>query len=541
MASDSGDIVKSCAISSNLETYPNLIDEMQGLFGDGWGGLDVDDAISVLRSNHAQHMESVVIAIGAADEQLIPEISKIIETAKLGGLRTIVVTQDISATSLHTIMRSGADDFLPYPLPNGGLQNAIFQNATANAEPLQTEAMAPVAEPVPAAPAPIEPEPAPAPMVMEPAAAPPVAEQPEPAPQPAAPTPLTLETKAAPQPEQAAPVQTHNFAKPIMAEAPAQPEPAQPAPVAAPAAEAPAAAPQADAPAPSEAALEQAPAAPSATPTVSTTKRGGTVFPVLGMAGGVGATTFCVNLAWELQNVLGNGGRACVLDLGLQYGSVATYLDTARTDATFELFTSIDVVDAEGFTQALSLYRDTLAILPAPPDAAPLELLNSGQVARLIDLASSQFDYVFIDLPPALVSWTETLLDKADLMFALCELDMRTAQNSLRFLRALKADDLPYEKVQFILNNAPKMTDLSGRSRIKRMADSLNIEFRWMLPDGGKHVINACDQGDPLALTSARNPLRKEIRKIAENLINLSNEAPTEAKQQTKGQIEVRA
>lgn len=510
MASDSGDIVKSCAISSNLESYPNLIDEMQALFGDGWGGLDIEDAISVLRSVHAQHMESVVIAIGSVDEQLLPEISKIIETSKSSGLRTIVVTQDISATSLHTIMRSGADDFLPYPLPNGGLENAIFHNQTAPAdtasplapEPLKMSAV----EPMPAAPE-----------------------------QPAASTPLPLETNIATEPAPAAPVQTHHFAKPVLAETVATPNPApqptsEPAPVQ----------PQ-NTQAPAEPALDPAPAAPAATPRVSSVTRGGTVFPVMGMAGGAGATTFCVNLAWELQSVLGNGGRVCVIDLGLQYGSVATYLDTVRTDATFELFTSIDVVDAEGFTQALSLYRDTLAILPAPPDAAPLELLSASQVSRLIDLAASQYDYVFIDLPPALVSWTETLLDKADLMFALCELDMRTAQNALRFLRALKADDLPYEKVQFILNNSPKITDLTGRSRIKRMADSLNIEFRWMLPDGGKHVINACDQGDPLALTSARNPLRKEIRKIAENLINLSAEAPREAKQQTKGQIEVRA
>jgi len=133
------------------------------------------------------------------------------------------------------------------------------------------------------------------------------------------------------------------------------------------------------------------------------------------------------------------------------------------------------------------------------------------------------------------------VLDKADLMFAICELDMRCAQNALRFLRALKADDLPYEKVQFILNNAPKVTDLAGRSRIKRMADSLNIEFRWTLPDGGKHVLHACDQGDPLALTAARNPLRKEIRKIAENLIKLSSETQDSSDKGDKGIIKVRA
>ena len=132
------------------------------------------------------------------------------------------------------------------------------------------------------------------------------------------------------------------------------------------------------------------------------------------------------------------------------------------------------------------------------------------------------------------MSWSETVLERAHLLFALLEMDMRSAQNALRFLRALKADDLPYEKVQFIMNRAPKLTDLNGRSRVKRMADSLNIEFRWSLPDGGKHVVNACDQGLPLAVTAARNPLRKDLRKIAENLIALAND-------ESKDKIKARA
>jgi len=266
----------------------------------------------------------------------------------------------------------------------------------------------------------------------------------------------------------------------------------------------------------------QAVAAPSVAPAVTSLPKSGVIFPVFGVAGGVGASTFAANLAWELQSVLGSEGRVCLLDFGFQFGSVGTYLDTPRTDMTLELYSSIDIADADAFTSALSMYKDTLAVLAAPPEAVPLDIMGPARVAKMLDLAASQFDYVIVDLPNTLMSWSETVLEKSHLMFALAEMDMRSAQNALRFLRALKADDLPYEKVQFILNRAPKMTDLNGRSRVKRMADSLNIEFRWSLPDGGKHVLNSCDQGMPLAATAARNPLRKDMRKIAENLVALS-------------------
>jgi len=498
------DIVRSCAISQNLEAYPLLIQEMQTQFGDNWGGLEIQDAVSVLNSSHAIHMESLVMALSTNDEQHIDLIVEIIRLSKSMNIRTVLVTKDLSASALHGLMRSGADDFLPYPLPEGALQSSLAQ---------QTKAVAPA--PAPA----VQPK-------MEPAQ--PVAiEQPVAQALAADSIPLASESSVA-----------HNFVKsqrtevsenveqpvantpPVETEPPAQvavPQP-QAAPVVAPA-KAEAAPTLVETPADTETV-----AAPAAAPTVSSLPKSGVIFPVLGVAGGVGASTFAANLAWELQSVLGGEGRVCLLDFGFQFGSVGTYLDTPRTDMTLELYSSIDIADADAFTSTLSMYKDTLAVLAAPPEAVPLDIMGPGRIEKMLDLAASQFDYVIIDLPNTLMSWSETVLEKSHLMFALAEMDMRSAQNALRFLRALKADDLPYEKVQFILNRAPKMTDLNGRSRVKRMADSLNIEFRWSLPDGGKHVLNSCDQGLPLAVTAARNPLRKDLRKIAENLIALSDD-----------------
>jgi MinD-like ATPase involved in chromosome partitioning or flagellar assembly len=512
---NSADIVRSCAISQDLESYPLLIQEMQTLFGESWGGLEIEDAISVLNSSHAEHMESLVMAVGSKDEQNIDLIVEIIKNAKSKSLRTVLVTKDLSASALHSLMRSGADDFVPYPLPHGAL-TASLATEPVSAGDIQPEPTAPAAEP--------------APVVQQEAPEEPVSD--------------SITTPEAPVVTESV---SHNFvqsqraevaetvAEPVLQVMPAPEEPAKAGPsqvepekapevaAVAPPVEVPAA-PVAEAPA---APIEE-PAAPSpetpASPAVSTTVKSGTVFPVYGMAGGVGTSTFAANLAWELQSVLGTDGRVCLLDFGFQFGSVGTYLDTPRTDITLDLFSSIDIADAEAFTQSLSMYKDTLAILPAPPEAVPLDIMNPSQINKLIELASSQFDYVIIDLPNTLMSWTETILDKSHLMFALLEMDMRSAQNALRFLRALKADDLPYEKVQFILNRAPKRTDLNGGTRVKRMAESLNIEFRWKLPDGGKHIVNACDQGLPLAETAARNPMRKDLRKIAENLVALSDD-----------------
>ncbi|NIQ97183.1 MAG: pilus assembly protein CpaE, partial [Desulfuromonadales bacterium] len=67
-------------------------------------------------------------------------------------------------------------------------------------------------------------------------------------------------------------------------------------------------------------------------------KRHGLVIPIYGIAGGVGASTFAVNLAWELALLTKKTDkRVCILDFNFQFGSVATYLDLARREAIYEL------------------------------------------------------------------------------------------------------------------------------------------------------------------------------------------------------------
>ncbi len=166
-------------------------------------------------------------------------------------------------------------------------------------------------------------------------------------------------------------------------------------------------------------------------------------------------------------------------------------------------------------------FQDKLQVLTAPVDMIPLDFITPEDIERVIELARSHFDFVVIDMPHTLVQWSETVLNMAHVYFSMLELDMRSAQNALRLKRALQSEDLPFEKLRFALNRAPKFTDLSGKSRVKRMAESLGISIDLQLPDGGKQVAQSCDHGSPLASSAAKNPLRKEILKLAQSLHDL--------------------
>ncbi len=244
-------------------------------------------------------------------------------------------------------------------------------------------------------------------------------------------------------------------------------------------------------------------------------RRLGKVVAFYGVAGGVGASTAAVNFAWELAlQTRREGRRVVLLDFNFQYGSVATFLDIPHREAVYELVSEAANLDQTGLAQALSTYKDKLHVLTAPRDALPLDIVSPADVDAIMNLGRESFDYIVIDMPQALMNWSEKVYAASDDFYAVMEIDMRSVQNMYRLLRTLKAEDMNLDKLRFVLNRAPGMTDLSGKTRVKRVAESLGITFLHQIPDGGKQIVNSCDQGTPLAESARSSPVRKEILRM---------------------------
>lgn len=384
----------ACTVSRDVQIFDLLIEDMEAALGERWGDLSFEDALAFLDQPEAATLEFLAVALDAQDEADLGIVTGVIAAAKAKSIKVILITEDVSPASLHQLLREGGDEFVPYPLPEGELAQAIERV-------LSTEEEAPVA--------------------------------------------ADIENKLK-----------------------------------------------------------------------ATGDRSGVVIPVHGMAGGVGTTNFAVNLAWELANVdKADPPRVVLLDFDFQFGSASTYLDLPRREAVLELLTDTEAMDSDVFMQALLTYNDRMQVLTAPTDLIPLDLVGSADIDRIIETARVNFDYVIIDMPSTMVEWSQAVLESAHVYFALLELDMRSAQNTLRLKRALQSEDLPFDKFRFLLNRGPKFTDLNGKARVKRLAESLGIAIEVQLPDGGKQVAQNADHGIPLSEGLPKNPLRKEIAKLA--------------------------
>jgi len=383
--------VEAYAVANDIRRFDLLVEDLDSELSKNWAPMTFEEGLSKYQKDPFDELEFVVVAVDRADEANLGPAANIISTAKSMGLKVLLVAHELSPIALHQLMRLGADDFAPYPLPEGALMESLQR-------------------------------------------------------------------------------------------------------------------------------LRDIEIAPEGTQEKSAKNRRGMILPVYGVAGGVGASTFAVNLAWEMATYTKKTNkRVALLDLNFHYGSVSTYLDMPRREAVFDLLSAASDVDNDALSQALTSFKTRLAVLTSPLDALPLDIVNPDDMEKLLKTAAASYDFVVVDMPSTLVGWSDRVLQIAEAMFAVLEVDMRSAQNALRFLRTLKAEDLPHEKIQYALNRAPGFTDMNGKARIKRLSESLGIDINILLPDGGKAVTNSNDQGLPLSETASKNALRKEIRRIAQS------------------------
>lgn len=247
--------------------------------------------------------------------------------------------------------------------------------------------------------------------------------------------------------------------------------------------------------------------------------RHGAVYAVQSAAGGDGATTFAVNLAWELATLpRETAPRVCLIDFDLQFGSVATYLDLPLKPVIFEILSDVSAMDEHAFRQALTTYRERLSVFTAPADILPLDLVGADEIGGLLRLARTCFDIVVVDMPRTVTGWTDTVYGLSDLYFVLCGLEVRSAQNALRFQKLLQSEGISTERMAFVMNRAPGRMDPGGRGRVDKMATSLGVAFHAVLADGGRQVTDVNDQAGTLGMAAPKNALTRGIRDVAAGL-----------------------
>ena len=194
---------------------------------------------------------------------------------------------------------------------------------------------------------------------------------------------------------------------------------------------------------------------------------------VIGVRGGVGASSIAASLAWDLAT--GIGRSTALLDLDLHFGTGALAFDLEPGRGLTDALENPGRIDGLFIERAMVRANENLAVLSAEaPINQPL-LADGGALHHLQDEMRQAFEGVIVDLPRGLAVQHPMLLADAGQIIVVTEQTLAATRDTIRVLGWLK-NAAPSARVTLVANRVsaappPEVTRKDFEASIERKLD----------------------------------------------------------------------
>jgi pilus assembly protein CpaE len=214
---------------------------------------------------------------------------------------------------------------------------------------------------------------------------------------------------------------------------------------------------------------------------------------VIGVRGGVGASTVATSIAW-LMGDKGNRSTA-LLDLDVHFGTGALSLDLEPGRGLTDAIENPSRIDGLFIERAMVRANEKLCVLSAE---APLNqaLMNDGSAYfQLQDEIRNAFEATVLDLPRAMLVQHPHLMQETHAAVVVVEFTLAATRDAIRILSWLK-QNAPQASVLVVANKVA-----SGVQEISRKDFELSIERKVdiVIPFDPKAAAQAAKLGQPFA------------------------------------------
>ncbi|MDX2593867.1 MULTISPECIES: AAA family ATPase [Streptomyces] len=184
---------------------------------------------------------------------------------------------------------------------------------------------------------------------------------------------------------------------------------------------------------------------------------GGTVVTVSGAKGGVGATVTAVQLALAAQ---ASGRATALVDLDLQTGDVASYLDVQFRRSVVDLATITDI-SHRVLADAVFRHDTGLALLLAPAEGERGEEVTDRAARQVVSALRSRYEVVVVDCGAQLGGASAAAVEMADAALLVTTPDVvavRAAKRTVRMWDRLQIRKA--EETTVIVNRHSRATEI---------------------------------------------------------------------------------
>jgi pilus assembly protein CpaE len=236
----------------------------------------------------------------------------------------------------------------------------------------------------------------------------------------------------------------------------------------------------------------------------------GRLLTVLGARGGVGATTFAVNVAWLLAHDAPR--KVALVDLDLRFGTVALSLDLEPTHGLREVLESPDRIDSLFVSSAMARESETLSVLSAEePPGDRLKIEPAAFDALAGDLRGN-FDWIVVDAARGSAVPEERLLAQSDKIVLVSDLSLAGMRDAVRlagWIRSVAA------RAEFLV--VVNKQGAHAKAEVPRADFERGVEAKiaQLLPYDPKVAGAASNAGRPIAVAAKGSALAKALRQSA--------------------------
>ncbi len=238
------------------------------------------------------------------------------------------------------------------------------------------------------------------------------------------------------------------------------------------------------------------------------------IYTFLPAVGGAGVTTLAVQTAMILLNS-GQRGKSstCLVDLNFQHGTCADYLDIEPRLNLGEIEPRPERLDRQLLEVMLSHHASGLAVIAAPNRPAEMRSFDPDVVTRLLDMVSTNFDYVVFDMPRTWFSWTDSVLLGSNKLFIVSEVTVPGLRHAKQLVEAIRERLGDGPKPQVIINRFEQRMFGAGlrKSDIEQV---LGEAYAGSVPNNYGLVREAIDRGVPLDEIKPGNKITSQLKKV---------------------------
>ncbi len=230
---------------------------------------------------------------------------------------------------------------------------------------------------------------------------------------------------------------------------------------------------------------------------------------VVGARGGVGASTTAVNLAWIFAEE--KGMKTALVDLDLEFGTIALSLDLEPTRGLREALETPARIDNLFISSATAKLSDNLSIMATEENLAHGHSFSPNAVEVLFETLAHEHGCIVVDLPRALYSVRDQVLNEATHVILVTELSLPALRDSIRLLGIVE-EAAPKTPITVVANRCKGGQQAMGQGEFQK---ALGRKVDLTIVDESKLFNDAANTGKPVVNQSGRSKAAKSLRSVA--------------------------